>query len=118
MKREIELSKDYLMLLAVQYVKNVSTGKKTYEIKSKIVNKQEYMEDEDCIGEIQGSYFKEIQVHVLKNPYLQKQHKKKVQKKIQRYIDKFLSWSKELVKEWEQNDEIMKETESYIQKIS
>ncbi|PLS19505.1 hypothetical protein CVD28_03555 [Bacillus sp. M6-12] len=117
MKKEIELSKDYLMLLSVQYVKNVSTGKKTYEIKSKIVNKKEYSEDENCIGEIQGQYFVEINVLVPKQQFLQKRYKKHIEKKIQRYIDKFFLSSKKLVKEWEQNEEIMKHTESYIEQM-
>lgn len=117
MKKEIELSKDYLMLLCVQYVKNVSEGKKSYEINSKIVRKDEYIENPDCIGEIQGAYFKIIPVHTPKLTILKKSYKTKLKKKVNNTIHRFYLLSKDLVEEWEQNKEIMNEVESYVEQL-
>lgn len=118
MRKEIELSPDYIMLLSVLYCKNVSKGNAEYLIESKIVKKTDYAEDPECIGEIEGSYIKRIPQHLSKHPTTAKYFKEKTKRKVLSTIELFHKFSKRLVSEWEQRNDIIQEAELLVAELS
>ena len=115
MKKEIKLSEQYILIINVVYVKNCSTNERKYEIRSKIVNIEDYTLDNDCIGEIEGEYLYKVSVHT---PAIFKKYGKNlIEYKIKKAITSIIERSKDLVEEWESKDSVMSNIATYIDEI-